>query len=367
MSKKLEPIDFDNDNDLARWNEHPPVVEHEEYADASQLETFLKTGNNPPLSYQQNPVFMYGQNTCGWILKDNLFFYFETGCGSLGDISETFDFKDALDQDPVGVLLYQKTKSTKYVVLANGDMDIDDSLVITIEPLKMPVVSFNCLTQFYGDPLYSDSVLNVLKKIANGTIQLLDHTCDERVELTRKEKTVLRRKNGAALLKPKLGFSLVNKKWHRSGTCLFRDESTGQCFLLGQDEGTYFGVELSSKASTVKEAFELLTPKEARGVGVKRQGEWFMVPVKEKDVPDTKDTLLQFETDYHGHAFLPLETRNSNRHDITTTDGRVGKDGKVYAKNPNISHDQHVNISGSGWFTFYKNTAVRSVSQEGVD
>src|ERR1700731_1083167 len=68
--------------------------------------------------------------------------------------------------------------------------------------------------------------------------------------------------------------------WHIVAACLIHIE--GRYLLSAVDEGSYFVSELSSPATTIKTAFDLLKPREvrkaeAKGASVKRQGEWFFV------------------------------------------------------------------------------------------
>ena len=56
---------------------------------------------------------------------------------------------------------------------------------------------------------------------------------------------------------------------------------------------------------------------------------------------------------------------NSNPHTISGK--KVVVSDKVYAYDGNIYHDEHKAVAFEGWVTFIKNTAVRSVSQQGVD
>lgn len=69
--------------------------------------------------------------------------------------------------------------------------------------------------------------------------------------------------------------------WHIVAACLIH--VAGRYLLSAVDEGSYFVSELSSPARSVREAFELLKPREVRKANakdatVKRQGEWFFVP-----------------------------------------------------------------------------------------
>ena len=46
---------------------------------------------------------------------------------------------------------------------------------------------------------------------------------------------------------------------------------------------------------------------------------------------------------------------------------RSAKNGTIYAKDGDLSHPQHDNVEFSGWTKFIRNTAVKSVSVQGVD
>ena len=63
---------------------------------------------------------------------------------------------------------------------------------------------------------------------------------------------------------------------------------------------------------------------------------------------------------------LPIEDEHSNEHLIKSADGRI-KDGKIYSHGFILEHDYHEAIHGDVWVTFHRNTALKSVSVEGVD
>jgi hypothetical protein len=224
-----------------------------------------------------------------------------------------------------------------------------------------PLVSFNCVGQMFGDRN------EAIKKLTNGQLILLDYTPEERLPLSAEEKKV-RKEKRKKLTPPKPGFSYVGTSWHRSGSCLFKDTKTEKCYIFGQDEGSYFGCELPKTVKTIAEAFEVLMPEAVRGKQFQRQGEWFIIAVDEKDVPDMKDCVLQFNTEYNGNnpVCLPKDDPNSNEHGIESKDGRVSKDG-LFVNGGSLSHPEHADVEFDGWVTFHRNTAIRSVSQQGVD
>lgn len=166
---------------------------------------------------------------------------------------------------------------------------------------------------------------------------------------------------------PKRGFTLIDRLdsdygesvyvWHKSGHHVL--SSNGKYYLLGQDEGQYFGVELPKKVKSLEEAFRSLVPVGAEKA--QRQGEWFIVPCqKPKD-------CVSFEALIYGNCLaLPKDDPDGNNHCLACTEFAV-KDNIVYAYDGSLTHDQHEQRSFSGWVKFLKNLAVRSVSVDGVD
>lgn len=179
--------------------------------------------------------------------------------------------------------------------------------------------------------------------------------------------------NDPSRLKTPVGFTQIDGYiWHRAATALFYDRQRTCYYLLGQDEGTYFGVEISGERviRTVNAAFKALIPVQAQGSGVLRQGEWFVVPVKEKDLPPLNKRA------WAEKIVLPMETPDSKPHCIFAQSDEpqqfqqlfVATNGRVFAKNFALRHEDHTEIyCKDHWYTFVRNTAVRSFSQEGVD
>lgn len=133
-------------------------------------------------------------------------------------------------------------------------LDADTRSWLVNKMKNMPVASFRCLSRFYNG-----RVDTIYKAIGNGDLVLLDYTKPEVRSLSNPEKKLLSKQKP---LTPPVGFSLVSEKWHRSGTTLFLDRKKEMCILMGQDEGTYFGVELPSVVSTIADAYQILIPKE---------------------------------------------------------------------------------------------------------
>lgn len=323
---------------------------------------FLREDQQSSICYGKSQFF----NIAGYTLVLDLDLLY-----GVSDLSTNHDYIECifpLDQDSIlGIVLDKKTKRNpankelKNIILLNadaggeGDSSSPFEIVSEVAQYKMPIVSFQCLEQFYPDSIFA------IKEIANGRLVLLDYTPDEAFDLTKDEKKLVQK--NPKLPAPKLGFTRVGDRWHRSGTCLFHDKKKDRYLLLGQDEGTYFGCELPKKCKTIDEAFKALTPKEVIGKYYQRQGEWFIVPVLEKAVPSIQQCVFLFDDD----GILPKDDKESNNHYVHTSDGRVNSKGQVYAYGGEMAHEEHASVYWEKWVTFYKNTALRSVSQQGVD
>lgn len=263
-------------------------------------------------------------------------------------------------------------KSEKYraILLINGDSydssaDIGPewNLVDEFDGYGFPVISFACLGQFF-----EDDQRRAIDLLTGGGIEIVDFTCDEYVKLTELEKEQLGKNQ--ELQPPALGFTRVRHKWHRPGFVLLRYVKGNQFFLMGQDEGTYFGCELDEKPTNIADAIFCLIPREARNRKHLRQGEWFCVQKERAEVPEPKDCMivlskLRLESE---SCHLGVEHKESKRHYIQAGEIRITKDGVIFALDAVLTHQDHATLNGwRGWSAFYKNTAVRSFSQEGVD
>lgn len=238
-------------------------------------------------------------------------------------------------------------------VLNDGDDQTE------IENPNIPTISYLCVAQLMRPPgsrkpLRREDSFNAFCK---GEIKVVDFTLDTTCKSKPKEK----------------GFTKIKtwddqSNWHRASTILLRYKN--ESWLVGQDEGTYFGVVLADHPQTISAAFESLIPKELRKKkDIQRQGEWFLVPVKEQKVP-----VVEFVTGAE-NTLLPKTEADSNSHSLVADKIRIcGQHcekgltpGQVFACNGGIYHNEHEKVDYSGWVTFVRNTALRSVSQEGVD
>ena len=222
-------------------------------------------------------------------------------------------------------------------------------------------ISFNCLCEL--DPKALDKIQSgklVVKSFSKGS---------ESIALTSTELKKFKKRQ--QLTPPQRGFSVIKKNgdyyWHKSEYVLMYDIGLKKSYLLGQDEDQYFGVELPSNPKNVDEAIECLKPKEIRNIHCDRQGEWFFVPVDVKNVPSKDDeiTVVIEAQDPSACVILP-RTIDGNPHILSAGEIRI-KDNIIYAFDPTLEHDQHETMMSTGWIKFVKNTAVRSVSVDGVD
>lgn len=356
-----KPDDWYNYLCILKSNLDEDRDQRNEVLDHSCLTEFFKTGNSR-LKYKTAFVLTDDDNSSTVLVKDNMIYVIDDSNypgyhGTIGLPSSEYFIKKEEYEDLIGYGIAAVFCEGKSSILANGDEDGElhpingyTCITCTSGQSDPPTISFNCLGQFY-----KGKTLATIKRIVNGEIVVLDFTADSFIKSNS-------RKN-----QPEPGYTYIEMKqgWHRAGTVLLYDKKNKLHILLGQDEDTYFGVELPEPAKTIKAAYEILTPDEVKGKSFHRQGEWFIIPVKESEVPKLPESLLLFDGDAPVH--LPLEDEMSNKHFIYSIDGRVGKNGQVYAYNPDLRHDQHKTITLRGWYTFYKNTAVRSYSQEGVD
>ena len=175
---------------------------------------------------------------------------------------------------------------------------------------------------------------------------------------------------------PSIIFSFVNDKIiHRSGAVVL--EYKGNYYLFGQDEGTYFGVQLPKAVNTLSQAYNALIPKKVQGKKYVRQGEWFVVSLEEAglELPALKDCVSCYTNNnpisLNEAVILPRE-EGGNAHSIDLNPKgsyRIDFKNRIYAKGFGLSHDEHKSIykDDTKWYTFYKNTALKSVSQMGVD
>jgi hypothetical protein len=353
--------------------------EKREFINECRIEDFLKSLKSSSLKFNDHQVFVGAYSAL--FVKGRLVRGYQEEIKDIARQQRLDYLKPYLAKEvPGGVVLTDfsdkiaKHYSLRAIILMNGDESawnnneapnynlVEDE---ELENYKFPVCSFQCLGQFY-----KGGTKTVFKKFVEGELFLLDCTPEETIQFTKEEHKKIQEGHKKRLIAPKLGFSIVNSQWHKSGFVLLHDKKEMQCILLGQDEGTYFGVQLPEIVNSIDEALKILVPSEVRGKRFARQGEWFIVEVKDEDLPGTKDRACSFVNSV-GDLYLPLEDEQGNPHKIHSDEGFVGKDGRVFAKNPILSHIDHedceLDVKPETYCTFYRNTAIRSFSQQGVD
>lgn len=339
---------------------------------------FIKTGESK-IVYDNILILVdIHYKTC-FFIKNNIIYSRFIGEYN-NTISKTLKSKIFNETEIAGVILPQKITKNKnaFDILINADLDNSgqvNSLLEIFNRDNYPTLSFSCLCKFYKDDLHV-----AVNNIANNKLKILDFNSDIVKNLTDSQKKILSdyQKSNIKdkifpLKPPNPGFTLINGyKWHCPATVLLKENNqTGMFILFGQDENTYFGVELKGRPKTVNEAFQDLMPVEIRNKkGIKRQGEWFAVPVKEKDFPEIQD-FVTFIDNYGGLAFaLHRDFEKQSLHILSADYGGVTKNGQVFAKGNIIlahSNDEHEALHVKGLYTFVKNTAKRSFSEQGVD
>ncbi len=296
---------------------------------------------------------------------------------------DSFDIESPFEHDRIYSLKGDVTVGAMLVgdsLLINADEDTGESEFVASALFEnCPCVSFDCLANLIAGKVTTsmESLLAKTKlKIVDSTLQ---ETKTANAGLNNSYKSANKTSEfrfniwAAKQTPPSPGFSLIDNGsliWHKSPTVLI---STGKkTFLMGQDEGTYFGCILADNPKSIEAAYTSLMPKNARGVkGVLRQGEWFAIPVKnQKDVPSefSKEIIFRNNDDSGEAMIFGLEDESSNRH---VFDGEliITKNGQYFARNFSIVHDEHATLSGEHdvWYTFARNTALNSFSAERVD
>ena len=317
------------------------------------------------MTYKDADLFTSGGYT--FIRRNNKISRIHGSCTFHDEQSLNRFNKAALTNTPCGVF----TKNGEYTVLRNGDED-NNELVRELDN-EMPTISFLCLSRFFDAT--GRSVNKTVDLLASGKLQMLEYTPDQEKDLTADEKKRLEAHRKSPETKrapvPPVGFTLVGTmgrtRWHRAATVLIQDtRPNGKTFLFGQDEDTYFGCELRDNPTTIHGAYDSLIPDAAKRVpNVKRQGEWFAVPLEEDDVPDITEAVALDRVSIE----LPIDHEDANRHTVESEDCRVGRDGLVYALDPTVKHsaEEHADLIANGWIVFHRNTALRSFSEAGVD
>lgn len=269
----------------------------------------------------------------------------------------------------LGVIVKHKNKN---IIILNADFGETYQLVLDCENKGFPTVSFACLSRFYVNTNHdsNNNILDIAKKITSGKLRLVDYNPEDYKQVSNEQNKKYYKwikdkiDVGPNPIKCPAGYSILDDgyhiKLHKPSSCLFRENlKSGSSFLLGMDENQYFGCELPIHPKNMQEAFTCLIPKDIRKKEYYRQGEWFIIETSK--MPQLHElNLIACSFD------LPVDDINSNSHCVSCAYGGI-KDNIIYAQNPTIEHPEHQALNLHGNYYFVKNTAVRSVSQDGVD
>lgn len=293
--------------------------------------------------------------------------------------TDNYEWPDVSGEVPAGWFVGNQ-------LLLNADEEVQDWRIIGEDDHfnKYACLSFSCLVNLIAKKVING--FDKFKYLTKENLKIVDFSPAQTKEPSaalKKECTKAKKKTGfnfkawsANQKPPTLGFTLIinesgKMQWHKSATVLIRNGK--ESYIMGQDDGTYFGCVLADHPSNLEGAYLSLMPEEARGIkGVVRQGEWFAIPVKDqKSVPDrySRDCLLWSDNhgDINGMTF-PIEDKNSNYHCFNHGEIIVTAKG-FFARNFGIYHDEHPELSGMKdvWYSFARNTALYSFSAEKVD
>jgi hypothetical protein len=259
-------------------------------------------------------------------------------------------------------------------------------IILNDKTLHGPTISFRCIQRFFqvdqvdqvdqadqADQELArleliDAGLEDTRKATKATQAEYAQLCERYSSIAAKQQLTKASKLRGYVL-THLGRELC---WHRTSEVLLYDPKHGMSYYFGVDDNQYFGCEIAGRCKSLQNAYLLLAPKEAltaKGTKfldqVKRQGEWFAIPVaREKVEQARKKGLLCTAT----RLLMPLDDEFSgSEHELTGT-LLVTKDGEIYATDARMSHEQHMSMDlTDGWWYFRHNRAVRSFSENGVD
>ncbi len=277
-------------------------------------------------------------------------------------------------------------------LILNADEEAEEHQVIGFNSYtkKLPCLSFSCLANLLANKVIGNTY-DESKIIGSHKIKIVDFSPEEEKNISAKDKKSLAKSRksmgeqfnfnvwASSITPPSKGFTLINygslnANWHKSPTVVL--SSKNKSYLMGQDEGTYFGCILSDNPKSLDAAYTSLMPKNARNKkGVLRQGEWFAIPVNEKEIPEIGNpNIIIYHDSLHQASdpaifTLPIEDKDSNTHSITAKKFIVTKDGRFYIMDFSITHNEHESMIGKKdqWYTIEKNTAIASYSAEKVD
>ena len=365
----VEMFDLLDRRDRMRFNELD-----EAYPDKCSLETFLRTGESSAKLGPRNIVHL---EECWRVVE------VDGGIYSLhsSNSSNVGAYLTQTHRTLEGVVV-PSTNKKGLALLVNGDNGGEGQMLIDAfensDTVELATFSPECVRRLVDDTM---EIGEVPRLMSAGRLAVVAFLSDSKVKFTKGEaasysawnRKPMKTRGPCPVTPPSPGYTPVEsgrgRSWHRSATVLLHDTKEKRSYLIGQDEDTYFGVQLADNPKTIDDAFASLMPAAVRDYkgSVARQGEWFALPVKEKDVPEVTECVC--EGNSSTGLVLNRDSDESARHIVHSEDIRVGKDGLVYAESPTLEHENgdHEQMHCSGWVAFHRNTAVKAVSVQGVD
>ena len=256
------------------------------------LKKFILNGIETNFQFGEHPVYFTDEHPGAVVIIDRKVFSFELSFFEEYGNKDNFYKSKRFETEwkvPSGVFVKYKSKFENFFI-SNGDdysefnetqaqnrKSFPKYLILT-EDTDIPTISFRCLGF-----LIEETPIKVADMLVSGDLTLVDFLPDKVVKLRNFEKG----KAWQTLTPPDSSFNIVwstyerSHIWHRSGTIVIYNKIKKETYIVGQDEGTYFGCLLPSNPKTVKQAFECLIPKEVKGK-FQRQGEWFVTRVFKK-------------------------------------------------------------------------------------
>lgn len=334
--------------------------------DITDFDVFLRTGKTAHV-WGEFPVFQDDIHTTFTVrngLVCQIGHWSDSGVGRRN--TWVFEGLPSKCDTAFGVIVAGRQRGYQHFFLSNSD-----EAGVVCKTKSMCGVSFLCVGRLVFPQRAGLDSANYLNLFREKRTTLLDFIPDVTIKAKTSEKEWVR-KFGLASARakyspPKAGFTLLWDglvlEWHQSSTVLFKVGS--KTYLVGQDEGTYFGCQLQGNPTTVKAAFTDLMPKSVRGRRFMRQGEWFAVAANK--VPPIEKCCAEFTG-----LNLPRDGENSATHRLhACDDGRIAQDGSIFLSGGELVHSKNEHASlefpEGKWKRLARNTAVRSISVEGVD
>lgn len=146
--------------------------------------------------------------------------------------------------------------------------------------------------------------------------------------------------------------------------------SDGCHYLATLDDNQYCIIQLPRKSRTVADAINALKPRqvldaEATGVDVKRQGEWFFVPLDspatDKSVAASLGMTQTLLCKRSKPRPLPKQHAESNDHTC-----RWIECGRQILATGLVRHPEHRSVKLDSWHVVYKNREIRSWVRSGA-